>query len=250
MADMNTIGGLHYEMMRRCYNPKSVAYKDYGAKGMIVCEQWHDREAFRKWCKENGYKKGMRLERIDSKKGYEPSNCRFGESMKKKDGESQYHKNVRKHRDKLKKMAGIDENYCKTRLYSIYWSMHDRCYYETHKSYHNYGGRGIKVCDEWNQKDGFFYFYKWAMSNGYQDGLSIDRIDVNGNYEPNNCRWTTMKEQHRNRRNTLKCVYDGVTIPIIELSEITGYSYGKLRNRIVRKGMTADEAIKDIKKEI
>lgn len=68
MADLNSIGGLHYEMMRRCYNPKSIAFKSYGAKGIKVCEEWHDRDNFRKWCNENGYTKGLRLNRIDSTK--------------------------------------------------------------------------------------------------------------------------------------------------------------------------------------
>ena len=69
MASLNNIGGLHYEMMKRCYNEKSVAFKDYGAKGIVVCEEWHDRDVFRKWCIENGYIKGMRLERVDCSKG-------------------------------------------------------------------------------------------------------------------------------------------------------------------------------------
>ena len=77
MASLNTIGGLHYEMMRRCYNEKSVAYKDYGAKGIIVCEEWHDREKFRKWCLENGWVKGLKLNRRDSSKNYCPENCRW-----------------------------------------------------------------------------------------------------------------------------------------------------------------------------
>ena len=97
MADLNSIGGIHYEMMRRCYNEKSIAYKDYGAKGIVVCEEWHDRENFRKWSHENGYVKGLRLNRIDSKGNYTPDNCVFGECNKKKPTvESQYHKNVRK----------------------------------------------------------------------------------------------------------------------------------------------------------
>lgn len=78
MADLNSIGGLHYEMMRRCYNPKSIAFKSYGAKGIKVCEEWHDRDNFRKWCNENGYTKGLRLNRIDSTKDYCPENCVLG----------------------------------------------------------------------------------------------------------------------------------------------------------------------------
>ena len=91
-----------------------------------------------------------------------------------------------------------------TRLYRIWMGMKQRCYYSNHKDFHNYGARGIIVCTEW--REDFATFYDWAMSHGYRDDLTIDRIDVNGNYEPNNCRWATWHEQSLNRRPRKKVV--------------------------------------------
>ena len=85
-----------------------------------------------------------------------------------------------------------------TRLYTIFAKIKSRAYNPKNKRYNDYGGRGITVCDEW--KNDFMSFYNWAMSNGYSDELSIDRIDNDGNYEPNNCRWTTKVIQARNQR--------------------------------------------------
>lgn len=126
-----------------------------------------------------------------------------------------------------------------SRIYKIWNGMKNRCYLSTLEVYKYYGGRGITICDEW--KDDFQNFYDWAMANGYNDTLTIDRIDVNGNYEPDNCRWTTVKVQQNNKRNNRSLQLSGGKITMSELSNISAIPYSTLRNRI-EHGMSVEEA--------
>lgn len=101
---------------------------------------------------------------------------------------------------------------CNSRLYEIYYGIKKRCLNKNSKSYKDYGGRGISICNDWLDQDvGFVNFYNWAISNGYKDNLTLDRINTNGNYEPSNCRWVSKKEQSNNKRNNINITYNGKT---------------------------------------
>lgn len=127
------------------------------------------------------------------------------------------------------------------RLGTIYDHMCRRCYNKEIKSYKYYGNRGIKICDEWlmNRKQ----FYKWAFENGYTAGLTIDRIDVNKGYSPDNCRWVTVKEQNNNKRNNRFLTYKGQTLTFAQWEEKLGFYKGALRDRIDRYGWSVIKAI-------
>ena len=130
----------------------------------------------------------------------------------------------------------------KNRLYTIWSGMKARCSNENLHDYPNYGGRGIKVCNEW--ANSFETFKDWANENGYREDLSLDRIDVNGNYCPENCKWATMYEQQRNRQHTEKFEYLGEKRTLAEISEMTGIYYNTLYNRIHYYGWDLENAVK------
>lgn len=127
---------------------------------------------------------------------------------------------------KFKKRHGMTG----TPIHNLWLSMRQRCSNPNDTDYRLYGGRGIKVCDEWNKS--FETFAEWALSSGYQVGLSIDRIDVNGNYEPDNCRFITMFEQASNKRNNVFIQYEGETVTVTEASRRCGIPQSTLANRI------------------
>lgn len=129
----------------------------------------------------------------------------------------------------------------KTRIYNIWYDIKRRCYNKKNKSYSNYGGRGISVCDEW--LNDFMNFYNWAMENGYTDDLTIDRIDVNGNYEPSNCCWVTKAQQSLNRRSNVLFTYNGETMCISEWCKKLNLNPKKIRSRINNCGWSIEESL-------
>lgn len=128
------------------------------------------------------------------------------------------------------------------RMYGILRAAYSRCCNPKNPRYKDYGGRRITICSEWiDPEHGFDNFYEWSMKNGYNKNLTIDRIDVNGNYEPNNCRWISNLEQQSNRRNNKKFEYNGENKTITEWSRELDITYGALRWNLVNKNMTLQE---------
>ena len=136
-----------------------------------------------------------------------------------------YHKEILK--DQLTTHGLTDE-----RIYTIYHNMIQRCTNPNNDRYLDYGGRGISVCQEW--KNDFKAFYDWSMTNGYAENLTIDRINVDGNYEPNNCRWVTMKKQINNKRNSILFTFYGITKSLKEWCDCIGENYQKMYGRYHR----------------
>ena len=124
----------------------------------------------------------------------------------------------------------IKHSKANTRLYCIYKNMKQRCNNPNNVWYKNYGARGIKICDEW--LNDFNTFYNWAISNGYEDSLSLDRIDVNGDYEPFNCRWATKLIQQNNMRRNKLITYKNKTHTVAEWEHILKLPYNYIRSRL------------------
>lgn len=129
----------------------------------------------------------------------------------------------------------------KGKIRYVYYNMLKRCYDSTRREYYCYGGRGIKVCDDW--KSDCCIFYKWARENGYKEGLQLDRIDNNGNYCPENCRWVTAKENSNNRRNNRKITYKGKVKSLSEWANELNIPYSILADRIYKYKWSIERAM-------
>ena len=129
----------------------------------------------------------------------------------------------------------------KTRLFSIWRSMLTRCFNTNCKSYKYYGGKGIAVCAEW--KSNFKSFYDWAINNGYAENLTIDRINTNGDYCPENCRWVSMRAQNLNKSCNRKITAFGETLTLSQWASHTGLCLTTLKSRLDKLGWSAEKAL-------
>ena len=132
--------------------------------------------------------------------------------------------------------------FVQSRLYNIHQSMKERCCNKAASNYKNYGGRGITVCNEWLGETGGMNFYKWALENGYEDEKSLDRIDNNGNYTPENCKWSTPLEQKANKRNNRVISYKGETYTLSQWGRILNKNPDTISERL-RRGWSVEQAL-------
>lgn len=128
-----------------------------------------------------------------------------------------------------------------TPLYSVYKGIKTRCYNKNAPNYKDYGGRGIKMCDEW--LNDFNLFYEWSISNGYNKNLSIDRIDNNKNYEPSNCRWVDRYIQANNKRSNHLITFNGETKTIAKWGEALGINKDVLYERLNKLGWSIEDTL-------
>lgn len=136
-------------------------------------------------------------------------------------------------------MSGYKHGLCNTRIMRIFQGIKNRCYNKNEKAYKNYGGRNITICKEWLENS--LLFYEWAKNNGYKKGLTIDRIDNNKGYSPDNCRWTTYKQQARNTRRNLILEYRGKKKCLAEWCDFLGLDSRRTQERL-KRGWSVERA--------
>jgi hypothetical protein len=133
--------------------------------------------------------------------------------------------------------------YAISKLSDVYYAMKKRCYSPKSISYKNYGLRGITVCDEWLGDKGSLNFYRWAIDNGYKEGLSLDRIDNEKGYSPENCRWATRQQQNDNKRTSRLLTYNGETKTMTQWARMLGFKSGDAIALRLKRGWSIEEAV-------
>lgn len=214
---------------------KGNGFKDLTGKefGKLKVEGLSERKAGRKhywWCVcECGNRKEIRSDCLTrSVKPVRSCGCLRDEQAVKNIAKNNKHKDSRSH------------------LHYLWSRMKQRCTNPNDPRYINYGGRGIKVCDEWMHD--FVAFKEWAYNNGYREDLSIERIDVNDDYKPSNCTWIPFTKQAINRTTTIWIEYQGETLNLKQWSKKLGINYGTLNSRYNRSGMRPPELFKPVEK--
>ena len=143
-------------------------------------------------------------------------------------------------RDSLGRFASVHGEFHPA-IYNIWKSMKHRCYDKRCMAFARYGGRGIKICGTWLEN--YYAFCEWALSNGWEKGLQLDRIDNNDGYYPENCRFSTPREQANNRRTNINITYHGRTQTLKMWAREVGISYWTLHHRVGRLGWSFEKAI-------
>lgn len=168
----------------------------------------------------------------------EKSACEFLHAPKSSVAAAAYQK-IRCHGFNVIKPISEYDIYKNKRLRKIWGSMHERCERKKHTYYQHYGGRGIYVCEEWRE---YMPFAKWAFMNGYKDNLTIDRIDNDGCYSPDNCRWVTYKEQANNKRTNRIVEYNGEKYTVTQLAKKANIKKTTLKERL-NMGWSVKDAV-------
>lgn len=132
-----------------------------------------------------------------------------------------------------------------TRVYNIWKAMKERCYTKTATRYKDYGGKGIRICPEWEHDAKAFC--DWAMNNGYADNLTIDRIDVYGDYSPQNCRWVSLREQANNRTNNVRILHNGELVTLAEFCRLNNLEYKSFYQNFRTRKKSLEESMKKSK---
>ncbi len=239
MATHKTLYDVYRSMMKSCYDENCILYHSFGGKGIEVCPEWHNRDTFYEWCKTNEWKAGMKVSRLDKEKDFCPENCFL---------EMQKCKKAQRIKPKDLVYAAFGDRITKHPIYHIYNGMKQRCYNPDNREYRLYGARGITIAKDWLGKYGAIKFIIWSLENGWEEGLTIDRMNNDLGYSPDNCRWTDDTTQAKNRRNVILHEYNGKMLNLTEISEEAKVSRYRLNDFVNKQKLTTYDAIAKIKK--